>query len=328
VRGQATAPQVIATAMALAKQLKKVGVVAGNCPGFIGNRMFFDYSREAIALATEGASPIRIDAVMKAAGMAMGPFATFDLSGVDVFYHIQKERPDSLGAKSSVVDTMYERKRWGQKTGAGFHDYIKGNREPQRSEEIEALFAEDAKRLGIKPREISDQEIIDRLWLALANVGADLLEKGIAEKSAEMSREVNPKAAENKQRVNRGLYEKIMAEINRYAQERQLLTVRRTDFGNLQNGLVNFTGTVGLTARPETIAINTVLPPQQNTTIPASALEQLNTTLMLINAVSPQHESWDQEVLYVAGRDGAKEIDITDEIVKRMNAADEKPAGK
>ena len=185
VRGKETSAQTLQTAIALGKTLKKVAVISGNAFGFIGNRMFFDYSREAIALATEGATPIQIDAVMKAAGMAMGPFATFDLSGVDVFYHIQKERPDSLGAKSSVVDTMYERKRWGQKTGAGFHDYIKGNREPQRSEEIEALFAEDAKRLGIKPREISDQEIIDRLWLALANVGADLLEKGIALRSGD-----------------------------------------------------------------------------------------------------------------------------------------------
>jgi 3-hydroxyacyl-CoA dehydrogenase len=180
VRGKDTSAQTLQTAIALGKTLKKVAVISGNAFGFIGNRMFFDYSREAIALATEGATPTRIDAVMKAAGMAMGPFATFDLSGVDVFYHIQKERPDSLGAQSSVVDTMYERKRWGQKTGGGFHDYIKGNREPQRSEEIEQLFAEDAKRLGITPREIPDDEIINRLWLALANVGADLLEKQIA----------------------------------------------------------------------------------------------------------------------------------------------------
>ncbi len=154
--------------------------MSGNAFGFIGNRMFFDYSREAIALATEGVSPTRIDRVVKATGMAMGPFATFDLSGVDVFYHIQKERPDSLGGKSSVVDTMYEQKRWGQKTGAGFHNYVKGNREPQRAPEIEALFADEAKRLGIAPREVSDEEIVQRLFLALANVGADLLEKGIA----------------------------------------------------------------------------------------------------------------------------------------------------
>jgi 3-hydroxyacyl-CoA dehydrogenase len=180
VRGKDTSPQTLTTGIALGKKLRKVAVVSGNAFGFIGNRMFFDYSREAIALATEGVSPTRIDKVVKATGMAMGPFATFDLSGVDVFYHIQKERPDSLGGKSSVVDSMYEQKRWGQKTGAGFHNYEKGNREPQRAPEVEALFAEEAKRLGIAPREVSDQEIVQRLFLALANVGADLLEKGIA----------------------------------------------------------------------------------------------------------------------------------------------------
>ncbi len=180
VRGKQTSPQTLTTGLALGKKLRKTAVVSGNAFGFIGNRMFFDYSREAIALATEGVSPTRIDRVVKATGMAMGPFATFDLSGVDVFYHIQKERPDSLGGKSSVVDTMYEQKRWGQKTGAGFHNYVKGNREPQPAPEIEALFAEEAKRLGIAPREVSDEEIVQRLFLALANVGADLLERGIA----------------------------------------------------------------------------------------------------------------------------------------------------
>jgi 3-hydroxyacyl-CoA dehydrogenase len=112
----------------------------------------------------------------------MGPFATFDLSGVDVFWHIQQERAEALGRKrTNIIDRMYELKRWGQKKGAGFFKYDGPNkREPVPDPEFAKLVAEETAKAGIVPREVSDQEIIERLTFALANVGADLLEKGVA----------------------------------------------------------------------------------------------------------------------------------------------------
>jgi beta-lactamase regulating signal transducer with metallopeptidase domain len=153
----------------------------------------------------------------------------------------------------------------------------------------------------------------------------DLLEKGITEKRAEMSREVNPKAAEDEQQVKHRLYEKIMAEINRYAQERQLLTVRRVDFGNRTTGMV---GVTGLALGRERLFINTTVAQKLTATASAAPAEQLNQALVMLNIAPSQPNTWDQEVIYVAGRDGAQEIDISDEIAKRLNAADEKAAGK
>ena len=181
VRGKDTSPQTLATAVKLGKTLKKVAVVSANAFGFIGNRMFFDYSREAMYLLESGISPSRIDKVMKNFGFAMGPFATFDLSGVDVFWHIQQERAEALGAKrTNIIDRMYEAKRWGQKTGKGFYKYEKGNREPIADPELDALVQEEVKKAGIAPREVTDTEIVERLTYALANVGADLLSKDVS----------------------------------------------------------------------------------------------------------------------------------------------------
>jgi hypothetical protein len=153
----------------------------------------------------------------------------------------------------------------------------------------------------------------------------DLLEKGIAEKRAEMSREVNPKAAEDEQQVKHRLYDKIMAEINRYAQERQLLTVRRVDYGNRATGMV---GVTGLGLGPEKLFINTTRPQKLTATASAAPAEQLNLVSVMLNIAPSLPNTWDQEVIYVAGRDSAQEVDISDEIAKRLNAADEKPAGK
>jgi 3-hydroxyacyl-CoA dehydrogenase len=181
VRGKDTSPQTLATAVKLGKTLKKVAVVSANAFGFIGNRMFFDYSREAMYLLESGISPSRIDKVMKNFGFAMGPFATFDLSGVDVFWHIQQERAEALGVKrTNIIDRMYEAKRWGQKTGKGFYKYEKGNREPIADPELDALVQEEIKKAGIAPREVTDTEILERLTYALANVGADLLSKDVS----------------------------------------------------------------------------------------------------------------------------------------------------
>ncbi|HEY1728762.1 MAG TPA: 3-hydroxyacyl-CoA dehydrogenase NAD-binding domain-containing protein [Candidatus Baltobacteraceae bacterium] len=180
VRGKTASPQTITTAMALGKKLRKVGVLSGNAFGFIGNRMFFDYSREAIALAEEGVPPHRVDAVMKKFGMAMGPFATFDLSGIDVFWRIQQDRKDAVGRRTNIIDRLYQLGRYGQKTGAGIYKYEKGQREPIPDPEVENIFAEEAKAAGIAPRAVNDEEIVKRLVYALVNVGAELLRTGIA----------------------------------------------------------------------------------------------------------------------------------------------------
>ncbi|MDQ6929189.1 MAG: 3-hydroxyacyl-CoA dehydrogenase NAD-binding domain-containing protein [Candidatus Eremiobacteraeota bacterium] len=179
VRGKATSAQTLTTSIKLGKSLRKVAVVSANAFGFIGNRMLFDYAREAMALAEEGIAPHRIDAVMKNFGFAMGPFAMFDLSGLDVFWHIQQARPDTKG-RSNIVDRMFNEKRIGQKSGQGFYKYEKGSREPIRDEEAEKMIAQEAASAGIKSRVSSDTEIVQRLVYALINAGANLLREGIA----------------------------------------------------------------------------------------------------------------------------------------------------
>jgi 3-hydroxyacyl-CoA dehydrogenase len=181
VRGKETSAETMATAIALGKTLRKVGVVSANAFGFIGNRMLFDYAREAIGLAEEGVAPERIDRVMKAFGMAMGPFAMFDLSGIDVFWHIGQGNPDAMRSRSAIVDRLYREKRFGQKTGAGMYRYEKGSREPLPDPVTIELFREEAAKAGIVPRpDVSDAEIVQRLTGALIAVGDALLKTGVA----------------------------------------------------------------------------------------------------------------------------------------------------
>ncbi len=183
VRGKDTSPETIATAFKLGKTLKKTAVLSANAFGFIGNRMVFDYAKAAGELAEEGISPARIDAIAKKFGFPMGPFAMGDLSGIDVAWHIAKARPDIAKGRTNVIDRLVEMKRLGQKTMAGYFKYDKAvgkGREPIADPEIEALFAEEAKKAGITPREVSDREILDRLTFALINRGAYLLEEGVA----------------------------------------------------------------------------------------------------------------------------------------------------
>ncbi len=181
VRGKETSAQTLATAFKLAKQLRKVAVLSANAFGFIGNRMFFEYTREAVALAEEGVPPARIDAAMKRFGMALGPFATFDLSGIDVFWHVAQGRPDLELARTPILDRLYEQKRLGQKTGKGFYTYAEGSREAIRDEEIEQLFAELAKKAGVKQNpDVSDEEIAGRIVGALIKSGEEILRDGVA----------------------------------------------------------------------------------------------------------------------------------------------------
>ncbi len=181
VRGSKTSPEAIATAMALAKRLKKKGVLSGNAFGFIGNRMLFDYVREASFLVEEGATPWQVDAAIRNFGFPMGPFAMSDLSGIDVFYKIAQEAPKSDYRQSEIATRLYERGRFGQKTGSGFFTYASGDRKPQRDAEAEAILVEESKRLGIARRsDITDGEIVERCMYALVNRGAQLLSDGIA----------------------------------------------------------------------------------------------------------------------------------------------------
>jgi 3-hydroxyacyl-CoA dehydrogenase len=181
VRGKDTSPQTMATAIKLAKTLRKVGVVSANAFGFIGNRMLFDYAREAIGLAEEGVPPERIDRAMKDFGFAMGPFAMFDLSGLDVFWHIAQGNPQALANRSAIVDRLYREKRFGQKSGAGIYRYEPGSRVPIPDPVTIELLREEAAKAGIAPRPgVTDAEIVQRLVGALIAAGNDLLRAGVA----------------------------------------------------------------------------------------------------------------------------------------------------
>ncbi len=183
VRGRATSAQTLATAFAIGKTLKKKAVLSGNAFGFIGNRMIFDYAREAFALAEEGVTPARVDAVMKAFGFPMGPFAMSDLSGLDVGLHIQKLQGKAGQGRTNVLEALVAQNRLGQKAMAGFFKYDKAvgkGREPIEDPVVEQLFAQEARKAGIAPRVVTDREIRDRLLYALINRGAYLLEEGIA----------------------------------------------------------------------------------------------------------------------------------------------------
>jgi 3-hydroxyacyl-CoA dehydrogenase len=183
VRGEKTSPQTIATAFTLGKRLRKKAVLSGNAFGFIGNRMIFDYVREANALAEEGVRPARIDAVMRRFGFPMGPFAMSDLSGLDIGLAVQKAGGADAIGRTNVLERLVQMNRLGQKTTAGYFKYDKSvgkGREPIPDPEVEQLFTEEARKAGIAPRELSDDEIRDRLLTALVDRGKHLLEEGIA----------------------------------------------------------------------------------------------------------------------------------------------------
>ncbi len=188
VRGRATAPDVLATALRLGKALRKVAVVSGGCDGFIGNRMLDAYVRQAWYLVEEGATPEQIDRAMEAFGMAMGPFRVGDLVGHDVSLAIrERRRKERPGYRcSSLPDQLCRLGRLGQKTGGGWYDYPEGPRRPLPSAEVEKLITSHRAEIGIVPRRIDDGEIVDRLVYALVNEGARLLEEGIAARASDI----------------------------------------------------------------------------------------------------------------------------------------------
>jgi 3-hydroxyacyl-CoA dehydrogenase len=186
VRGRETAKPVIATAMALAKNIKKVGVVVGNGFGFVGNRLVIPYMNEAQFLVEEGATPEQVDRVLTDFGMAMGPFAVADLSGLDVFWRIRQEKPHVPGAHETLgLPKLYELGRYGQKTGAGWFKYGE-DRKAAADPEVVELVHRTAREAGIEQRTISDAEILDRCIYALVNEGAKVLEEGIASRAVDI----------------------------------------------------------------------------------------------------------------------------------------------
>ena len=182
VRGKATSKEVIATCMQLSKKLGKVGVLVGNCRGFVGNRMFHPYRREAQFLVEEGAPVEAVDQALYDFGMAMGPLATGDLAGLDVGWRIRKEYQhlEKPGVRQPIAeDQLCEMGRYGQKTLAGWYRYDE-TRHALPDPQVGALVRKWAKESGIEQRQISTDEIVDRCILALVNEGARILEEGIA----------------------------------------------------------------------------------------------------------------------------------------------------
>jgi 3-hydroxyacyl-CoA dehydrogenase len=188
VRGKSTAKPVIATAMALAKSLRKVGVVVGNSRGFVGNRMMFPYMREAQFLVEEGATPAQVDRALTNFGMAMGIFAVDDMGGIDLNWRVQQEYKHLVkpGTRQPLMlQKLYELGRYGQKTGRGWYRYDE-NRKAIPDPEVEALIERTAREAGIVRREITDQEIIERCIYVMINEGAHILEEGHASRASDI----------------------------------------------------------------------------------------------------------------------------------------------
>jgi 3-hydroxyacyl-CoA dehydrogenase len=188
VRAEKTGKDVMATVMAVAKKIRKTAVVSGVCDGFIGNRMIEQYGRQGGFLLDEGCTPAQVDKAMEKFGMAMGPFRMGDLAGNDIGWAIRKRRyTEQPGMKySKTADLLCEKGRFGQKTGAGWYDYVPGKRDAIPNAEVVAMIDAQRQSLGIKPRKISDEEIVQRLIFSLVNEAAHILEEGIAAKAGDI----------------------------------------------------------------------------------------------------------------------------------------------
>ncbi len=189
VRGDKTADDVLATTMAVAKAIGKVAVVSGVCYGFIGNRMFSPYMREAQLCLIEGASPEQIDAALYEWGMAMGPLSVADLAGIDVGYKARQALPEDQrgdARASHVADALVELGRFGQKSAAGFYLYDPETRQQKSDPAVMEIVEREAQAAGIERRPIDAEEIVDRTILALANEGLRILDEGIAQRPGDI----------------------------------------------------------------------------------------------------------------------------------------------
>jgi len=188
VRGATTAKDVLATVMALAKTIKKTAVVSGVCDGFIGNRMIEQYGRQGGFLLEEGCTPQQVDKAIEKFGFAMGPFRMGDLAGNDIGWAIRKrryvEKPHMKYSKTA--DLLCEMGRFGQKVGKGWYDYQAGKRDAIPNKEVEDMVVKHRATIGMTPRKISDEEIVQRLVFSLVNEAAHILEDGIASKASDI----------------------------------------------------------------------------------------------------------------------------------------------
>jgi 3-hydroxyacyl-CoA dehydrogenase len=188
VRGANTAPDVLATAMSVAKKLGKVAVVSGVCDGFIGNRMVARYGEAAHDLLLAGALPQQIDAALQNFGMVMGPFRMSDLAGLDIGWAVRKRRAAEFPDRdwSNVADVLCAAGRFGQKTGAGWYRYEAASRNAIPDPEVSAIIENYRAQKGLTPRTVSDQEIVERCIYALVNEGARIVAEGIAQRSSDV----------------------------------------------------------------------------------------------------------------------------------------------
>ena len=182
VRGAKTAPDALVTAVSTARKIAKVPAVVGVCDGFVGNRMLAQRGKQSEKLLFEGALPQQVDAVVTKFGMPMGPFAMGDLAGLDIGWRSRKDR----GIKSEIADALCEAGRFGQKTGKGYYKYEGGSRAPLPDPEVEKLIDETLTRLGRKRRQVSDDEILERMMYPMINEGARILDEGIAARASDI----------------------------------------------------------------------------------------------------------------------------------------------
>ena len=189
VRGAASSDTTLATAMAVGKKIGKVCALSGMCYGFIGNRMLRHYGREAALCVMEGASPAQVDQAMERWGMAMGPMAVGDLAGLDIGYRAREQLSDEeKGPRVNylLADRLVEAGRLGQKSGAGYYRYNPDTRAREEDPAVAEIITATRAELGMTPRSVSEEEIVDRLTLALANEGARILEEGIAQRASDI----------------------------------------------------------------------------------------------------------------------------------------------
>lgn len=184
VRGAETAPAVLQAARELGERMGKVAVVAGNCHGFIGNRMLHTYVREARMLLLEGAWPHQVDAALQGFGFAMGPFRMYDVVGIDLEWRARELAGQGQDDPAVQVDNrLCELGRFGQKSGKGYYLYAPGSRQAEHDPQVDALVQVESERLGFSRRDIGTEEILERCLLALVNEGAKILEENIAANS-------------------------------------------------------------------------------------------------------------------------------------------------
>jgi 3-hydroxyacyl-CoA dehydrogenase len=187
VRGAQTSRAVLEASTELGKRMGKVSVIAGNCQGFIGNRMLATYVREARMMLLEGAYPHQIDAALQGFGFAMGPFRMYDVVGIDLEWRSRELAGNGQYERVVLIDNgLCERGRFGQKSRMGYYRYAEGSRQAEHDPEVDAVVQRESERLGFQRREIGSEEILERCLLALVNEGAKILEEGMAESSADI----------------------------------------------------------------------------------------------------------------------------------------------